>query len=303
MCRAFVVVLTLVAASACSPATMGINRMADALSATTSAFGRDDDPEFVRVGAPSTLKMVEMMLDDQPAHPGLLLTACRGYTQYAYAFLHVESELAAPTNASAAADLKQRAGRMYERARAYCLRALQLGLRRPGAADGLREALANEPKSTLAAATRADVAGLYWTAAAWGGSISVADSPLLRLGELAAVRALLARAVELDEAWEAGTIHETLIAIEAVPAWLGGSAERARKHFTRAVELSEGQSAFAYVTLATSVALPAKNRAEFERLLKQALAIDVNKRPAIRLANLIAQKRARFLLSRAASLF
>src|SRR5688572_24657374 len=79
--------------TACSPATMGINRMADALSATASAFGRDDDPEFVRIGAPSTLKMVEMMLDDQPTHPGLLLTACSGYTQYAYAFLQVESEI------------------------------------------------------------------------------------------------------------------------------------------------------------------------------------------------------------------
>jgi acyl transferase domain-containing protein len=55
--------------------------------------------------------------------------------------------------------------------------------------------------------------------------------------------------------------------------------------------------------LATSVAAPAKNRAEFEKLLKQALAIDVSKRPQIRLANLIAQRRARFLLATADRLF
>lgn len=290
------VLLLIFGIGACSPATMGINRMADALSATATAFGRDDDPEFVRVGAPSTLKMIEMMLDDQPVHPGLLLTACSGYTQYAYAFLQVESEMAAPADA-AAAELKQRAGRMYERARGYCLRALELKVSKAGAS------LAKDPKGTLAAAARADVPILYWTAAAWGGSLSVADKPILRLGELAIVRTLFNRALELDEAWEGGTLHEAMIAIEALPALLGGSAERARTHFNRAVELSQGQSAFAYVTFAGSVSVAAKDRVEFERLLRQAIAVDVSKRPAIRLANLIAQKRARFLLSRAGLLF
>ncbi len=282
-----------VLAAGCSPATMGISRMADALSATASAYATDDDPEFVRLGAPSTLKMVEMLLEQQPAHPGLLRTACSGYTQYSYAFLHVESELAAPAGAEAAADLRQRASRMYERARGYCLRALGPKVPNTRAIDD----------AALARTTREDVPILYWTAASLGGSIAVADNPLLRVGELAAVRALLRRALELDEGWESGAIHEALIAVEGVPALLGGSAERARVHFDRAVAASGGQSAFAYVALATSVAQPAKDRAGFERLLRQALAIDVRKRPAIRLANLIAQKRARFLLARAGTLF
>jgi hypothetical protein len=298
MSRVYWLVLTLTLTSiGCSPATMGINRMANALSATTSAFGRDDDPEFVRMGAPSTLKMVEMMLDDQPVHQGLLLTACSGYTQYAYAFLQIESEVTEPADAAVAAELKQRAARMYERARGYCLRALELRVPKAGAS------LSKDSKGTLAAAARADVPILYWTAAAWGGSLAVAEKPVLRLGELAIVRALFSRALELDEAWEGGTIHEAVISLEALPAMLGGSAVRARTHFSRAVELSQGQSAFAYVTFAGSVSVAAKDRAEFERLLRQAIAIDVSQRPAIRLANLIAQKRARFLLSRARSLF
>ena len=277
---------------------MGVNRMADALSATSSAFGRDDDPEFVRIGAPSTLKMVEMMLDDHPSHAGLLLTACSGYTQYAYAFLQVESEIAAPADAAAAADFKRRASRMYERARGYCVRALEVKLPRA------RDTLLKDAKATVAVATKADVPVLYWTAAALGGVMATAENPILKLGEMAAVRALLARAEALDEGWESGAIHEALIVVDAaVPALLGGSIARARKHFDRAVELSQGQSAFAYVSLASTVSLPAKDRGEFERLLKQAIAIDVSKRPAIRLANLIAQKRARFLLSRAGSLF
>ncbi len=42
---------------------------------------------------------------------------------------------------------------------------------------------------------------------------------------------------------------------------------------------------------------------EFERLLQQALTIDGAQQPDLRLANLIAQKRARFLLASADRLF
>ena len=45
------------------------------------------------------------------------------------------------------------------------------------------------------------------------------------------------------------------------------------------------------------------DRREFERLLRAAIAIDVSKRPSLRLANLIAQKHARYLLTQMDRLF
>lgn len=265
--------------------------MADALSSTATAFARDNDPEFVRLAAPSTLKMVEMLLDEEPSHRGLLMTACSGFTQYAYGFLHVEAEMSEPPTGAPAQQLKSRGTAMYARARAYCGRVLEV--RHPRA----REELGRDPGPLLAAAARADVPALYWTAVAWGGELSLADTQLMRLGELAAVRALLSRALELDEAWESGAIHEALIAFDGLPLLLGGNAARARAHFNRAVALSNGESALAYVTMAASVAQPAGDRAQFERLLRAALAID-DARPSLRLSNLIAQKRAKYLLSR-----
>ena len=94
-----------------------------------------------------------------------------------------------------------------------------------------------------------------------------------------------------------------MIALDGLPSLLGGSAARAREHFDRAVALSNGSSAFAFVTLASSVAQPAKDRKEFERLLRAALAVDVDKEPSLRLANLIAQARARYLLTQMDRLF
>ena len=296
--RAGIPIVSLCLAAACSPATMGMNRMADTLAATAGAYGRDDDPEFVRAGAPATLKMVEMMLDTRPAHPGLLLTACSGFTQYAYAFLHNDSEMAA--DPAQGRDLRERAVRMYDRARGYCLRALAI------TNPGIGEALAREPlkAETLLAGTRKeDVGALYWSGVAWAGELSLAGNQLARLPELAAVRALLERALALDEAWGRGAIHEAMIAIEGLPALLGGSRARARHHLDRAVTLSEGRSAFAYVTFATSVSVAERDRAGFERLLKQALAVNSARTPDIRLANVIAQKRARFFLAAADRLF
>ena len=296
MRQRWLVVLMVMAASGCSPKKMGVNRMADALSSTASTFTRDNDPEFVRQAAPSTLKMVEMMLDQSPTHAGLLMTACSGFTQYAYAFLQSDADVGDPSSATTK-DLNARGAAMYERARGYCLRALEL--RHSGAARALQA----DPKTLLTTMTAADVPALYWIGVSWGGGLLLADSPLARIGELATVRALLTRALQLDEAWEGGKIHEAMIALESLPVLLGGAPARAREHFNRAVALSQGESAFAYVALATGVAQPAKDRAEFERLLKAALAIDVSKRPSIRLANLIAQKRARYLLTQTDRLF
>lgn len=290
-------VVTATAAAGCSMKKMGLDRMANALSATAAAFARDDDPEFVRLGAPSTLKMVEMLLDDQPAHPGLLLTACSGFTQYAYAFLQVEFEAADSPSSREARDLRTRGAAMYDRALGYCFRALEIPH------PGLRERLGRGPAGALEPLKREDVPALYWAAAAWGGSIALAEVPLVRIGELATVRAMMAMALQLDEAWEGGAIHEAMIALEGVPVLAGGSPARARAHFNRAVELSKGESAFPYVTLATSVAQPGKDRAEFARLLKAALAVDLTRRPRLRLANLIAQRRARSLLARIDKMF
>lgn len=281
----------------CSPKRIGMSRMADALAATATTYRSDNDIELVRAAAPSTLKLVEMMLDQAPDHSGLLSTACSGFAQYSYGFLQLDSEIAEASAPAAAAELKTRAARMYERARSYCLREVETRHR------GFRGELAKDATAALSRTKSTDVPSLFWLGIAWGGELSVAANQLMRLPELVSVRLVLNRALELNEAWERGAIHEAMIAFDGMPALLGGSVARANRHFERAVALSEGQSAFAYVTMASSVSLPARDRAGFERHLKAALAIDVNRDPSIRLANLLAQRRARHLLSRVGTLF
>ena len=279
----------LIILAACSPKQMALNRMASALAEASSVYENDNDPEFVRLAAPSTLKTIEMLLSQSPKHPTLLLTACSGFTQYSYAFLHVEAEVRA-ADAAAAKDLRARAGRMYERARGYCVRGLEVT--HPGLTAA---ALAADPVAALKPMAAADVPWLYWTAAAWGAELSLASNQFARIAELAVVRALLNRAKTLDDTWDHGAIYEALIAFDGLPPLLGGSAAAAKADFDKAQALTDGKSVFAYVALAATIADPAEKK----RLLEQSLAIDVNALPSRRLTNAIVQRYARALLAAA----
>jgi predicted anti-sigma-YlaC factor YlaD len=276
---------------------MAVNTVANTLAESGDTFSRDDDPQLVRDAVPFALKTYESLLESVPRHQGLLLATCSGFTQYAYAFIQTDAELIEATDYEAAVQIKQRALKLYLRGRAYCARLLELRER------GVVAKLQLDPATALAWASRDDVPALYWMGASWGSAISIGlDRPDL-VADLPAVKALMERALALQEDYNQGAIHAVMISLEALPEAMGGSAARARQHFERAVELSGGNDPGPYVTLAASVAVPAQNRKEFETLLEQAVAIDPDKNPSTRLPALIAQKRARHLLSRADDLF
>jgi predicted anti-sigma-YlaC factor YlaD len=150
----------------------------------------------------------------------------------------------------------------------------------------------------VARARKDDVPLLYWTAAAWGAAISLGiDRPDLAV-DFPSVRALADRALALDATWNKGAIHELMITLDSLPEALGGNPQRARDHFKTAIEMQKGLSPGPYVTLATGVSVPAQDRPEYERLLKEALAIDPEKDPSNRLVTLVYQRRARVLLDR-----
>jgi predicted anti-sigma-YlaC factor YlaD len=283
--------------TACSIKTFAVNKLGDSLSAPgPSVYTTDDDPELIRAALPFSLKTIEGLLQTSPNHKGMLLTACSGFTSYANAFVQLDAEAIESTNYEESERLKARARRLYLRGRDYCMRRVEL--KRPG----LRAALATDPATALGT-VKYDVDEIYWLGASWGSAIAVGvDQPDL-VADFPVVRTLMEKALTIDEDYAAGAIHEVLITLDGMSPTMGGDAGRARKHFDRAVELSKGQSASAYVAMAASVAQPAQNREEFDALLEKALAIDPDDVPDSRLATIIAQQRARILQSRVDELF
>jgi tetratricopeptide (TPR) repeat protein len=287
----------LLALTGCSIRGLAVSGLADALAQSAEVYARDDDPEFVRDALPFALKTVEGLLLEEPENETLLLAAASGFTQYANAFLEGDARAMEDVDYTRALELRERAFRMYLRARDYGLRLLEL---EPA---GLGERLRTEPYTAARELGADDASAAFWTGAAWGGAVSTGLERPEVIADLDAVRALLGRVLELDEDFDGGAAHEAMITIEALPATMGGSVDEARAHFRRAVELTQGRSAGPFVSLALNVALPAQEREEFEELLRRALAVDRDAVPELRLANTLAQRRARVLLAQADELF
>ena len=283
---------TLALVPGCSIKRMAVKSVADSLTSGPDVFGTDDDPDLIRDALPFGLKTMESLLATLPQHEGLLVTLCKGYTQYAYAYVQSEGDLLVSSDYARSVVLHERAFRLFLRARGFGLRAL--ALRHKGIADSLTLA----PERAAALLTRKDLAPLYWTAASWGSAIALGkDRPEL-LADLPAIHALVNRGLALDEAYEAGAFHEAAIVLDALPPAMGGSAEAARKHFARAIELGKDSRPSPYVTLAMSVSVLAQDRAEFVRLLEKALTFDPDRDPSQRLAIVVLQRKAKALLER-----
>ncbi len=290
--------LFLIAVAGCSIRHYALNSVSDALAQNGSTFASDDDPDLVKAAAPFSLKLMESLLAENPRHIGLLTAAASGFTQYAYAFVQEDADEAEPVDLAAADALRNRARRLYLRAQRYGLRALEV--KHPG----IGKLLTENPHAAGLMTGKADVPVLYWTAAAWASAISVSkDNPEL-VGQIPAMEALINRALELDEAYGNGAIHNFMIAYEmSRPGAAGDPAQRARKHFERAMALSKETDASPLVSLAESVTVQQQDLKEFESLLNRALSINVDANPENRLVNVVMQRRARWLLSRKAELF
>lgn len=277
-------------ASGCSIRKMAANRVAAALSGGGSVWASDDDPELVGDALPFALKTFESLLAITPENKDLLLATCRGFTQYAYAYIEIDLIRTELEDYALYKEQRTRARRMYLRARDYCLRALELD------APGIRGRLSRDPEAAVRELGLKDVELMVWTGSAWGAAISVgADHPEL-VADLPVVLALLHRCLDLAPDFGDGQVHEAMVVVESLPEVMGGSVERARQHYERALELSGGGRASTYVTWAELISYREQNRKEFEELLGKALAIDPDAKPEERLATLIAQKRARILL-------
>jgi predicted anti-sigma-YlaC factor YlaD len=294
----FLAALALLSAGGCrATAARGV---ANAVSSSeTDVYASDDDPELVRAAVPFGLKTLEGLLAEQPQHEGLLTSLASGFTQYAYAFVQADAEEAEMGGRSGTArTLRERAKKLYLRARDYGLRGLEA--RHQGLAAKLRAARHLEP--ALERLKKEDLPLVYWTAASWALAISAAKEDMALVAELPVPGALMRRALGIDETWDDGSIHEFFVTWEAAQGGPDGLA-RAREHFDRAVALSKGKRLGVFVSYAEAVSVARQDRAEFVRLLQQVIGADPGSDLPNRLANVIAQRRARLLLAHVEDLF
>jgi len=278
----------LVAAPACSLKKLAVNKVGDALAGGGGTYETDDDLELVGDALPFSLKLIESLLAESPDHRGMLNAACKGFTSYSYAYVETGDKALSDPDLATEGAIKERARRLYLRALRYGLHALDVSH------PGLSAALTKDPRGAVAPVTKAEVETLYWSAASLGLAISVSKGDASMIARVPEVEAMLDRALALDEAWGAGSLHEFAITLAAAKPG-GGAAAALESHFDRALALSGGTRASLFTTYAEAAAIPKQDVDAFRSLIAQALAVDPDAHPESRIANLVARKRARWL--------
>ena len=262
-------------------------------------FTRDDDLELVGQAIPFGLKLYESLLDSAPKNKDLLIATCSNFTQYGVAYLETEATvLGEAKHHDEVAHLNARALKLYLRARGYCLRAMEV--RFPGIGPKLSDGSGPAPRE----GEKKDVPLLYWMAASWGSAIAPRPrqaGPRDRHAGRPGAGRTRARARR-----DAGARARCTRCSSPSTACPKRSAARRRARANTSSAPSSCSRACRpgpYVALATGVACRRRIARNFEKLLKQALAIDPEKDPSMRLVTLVQQRRARALLDHIDTMF
>jgi predicted anti-sigma-YlaC factor YlaD len=296
------ILLTIVLLGSCSIQKMAVGAVADALGGGTTggtSLTGDNDPELVGDALPFALKLYEILLEQTPEHTGLLLTTGMGYVMYANAFVQSPADMMPEWEFKVQSEQYARAKNLYLRGRNYIFDAMELKY------PGFRQAIKDKALADFLQQVEAeDIDYLYWGSAGWFAAIAINVFDLELTIEIPMAKAMMDRAYELDPDYGDGTIDDFYILYYAsVTPDMGGSIDKALYHFEEAVRKSEGMNAGPYLSLATSVYMQQQDAAAFVRTLEQALAIDVDEKPEIRLLNVIMQDKAEWYLKHLENFF
>jgi hypothetical protein len=243
-----------------------------------------NDLETVEAGGPAYLLMIDGLILDDPGNEKLLTSGAALYSAYTGVFV-VDSD---------------RARRLTDKSLNYGLRAICV---RRADACGLETIQFADFEPIIASMQKADVPALYALGTAWAGWIQVRRDDLNAIVQLARVESIMLRVVELDETYQQGSAHIYLGVLNSLaPSALGGHPEEGRRHFERAIELSNGRNLLAKVSFAESYARLVFDRELHDRLLNEVLAADTDV-PGYTLINTYARQKARQLLNSADDYF
>jgi len=248
------------------------NQMAEDLSA---AILNSNDINTVRQGIPAYLLLIDSFLLKDPENQSLLLAAAQLNGAFTYFVDEDQGQLLA------------------EKALAYAGRAACVsreGLCNPG------KLAFSEYEAAITTLTADDVAVFYSLGVAWTTWIQLNSGDWNAIAQLAKVRLLMEKIIDLDETFDNGGPHLYMGGLETVlPAAMGGRPDIGRDHFERSLAISKGQFLMAKVVYAEQYARLIFDQALHDRLLNEVLEAN----PVageMTLINTLAQEKARWLL-------
>jgi len=272
--------------SACLPnKKLTVGATATLLQEVASASSKQSDLRILREGMPAYLMLMDGMIQAWPDNDQLLIAGAESYSSFASLFVEDQDEAYARV--------------LYARGKEYALRSLEIrGLKNPvdRSFDEFKEALRRLGKK--------DVPYLFWSATCWANWIRLNLDSMEAVSELPKVEWMMRRVLELDEGFYYGGPHLFMgIWYASRPKIAGGDLQKAHEHFTKALELGQGKFLMAYVYYAKYYARKMMDKELFISTLQKVLETPAETSPNLILANTVAKKEAKELLSRVGDYF
>ncbi len=304
----------------------GVKMISDVMAGSGSGeiFTSDEDPQLIKDALPFILKMYEMLVEKNPEDADLLLATGSTFIMYSNIFIQTPAGMLPDNLYMEQFNMLKRSKKMYQRGTEYILRAIELNHK------GFREQLeAGYADSLMDEMVVEDIPYLYWAASGLMAAFSC-DPFDFDLGPNIYIPVtFIYKALEMDETYNKGALHDLLILMNSsLPESLmfkksmdkksetaefaeryynnlniTDPARKAEYHFRRSVDISEGKNASPYISFASTVAVNEQNYEQFISLLNKALEIDPDSFPEMRLAGIIYQDKAQWLLDHDYSFF
>jgi hypothetical protein len=255
--------------------------LADNLSV---AILNQDDPEIVRMGAPSYLLLLDSFVEGSPDNPDILAATAYLYAIYGALF----------------ADDEVRAAKLTSRARRYALRAMCESY---SPACGWPDATYDEFVAILEGIGPKRAELLYTYGFASLAFLRAHRSDVSSLAELPQIEALLEHYLSISGDEVNSSVYTFMgILLTLRPPALGGEPERAREFFETGIKLSNGHDLSVKVEFARGYAKLLYERELHDQLLNEVLEADPYQDGFI-LTNVMAQEEAATLLAEADDYF
>jgi hypothetical protein len=266
--------------------TIAVSTMGGIIDEGFSAFTEESDLDFAERAFPGNLKLLEVMLKNDPDNLQMLRLASQGYSSYALAFLEDKDPA--------------RARMFYERGKEFGMRMLRMDPELVKAVEGT----VDELKTVLATRGEADVPAVFWTAFGWGSAIYLSMTDPDALADLPKAEAMMEFVARTDSTFYYGGADLFLGTLDGTrPKILGGNPVRSVQHFERALSVNRGKFLLTYVYYARSVAVQTQNQGLFEGLLEKVDNASLDILPEFRLANALAKRKAQSLRAKESELF
>ena len=220
----------------------------------TDTILNSDDLNTIKEGLPAYLIGVDALLQDNDSDSDLMFAAAQLNGSFALAF----------------ADDPQQQKTLTAKARRLALKAACIEQK---SLCGIETMSFADAQEVIAQIEVSKVPMLYGLASAWAGWLQANSDEMHAIAQLGKIKILVKRLLELDESYELGAPHMYMGVFESLfPPSYGGRPELARKHFLRAIEISDNTNLYAKVLYAQFYARMTYDRELHDSLLEEVLS-------------------------------